>query len=156
MMSEFYDRTKYEPSFDEYRYIEDSYYEFNGDKNAFCKWWLKAKKSGEWEKELKLRKRLDEVTSKMAAELMEKEENLEFYRPYFDRACLAEGILSLLDRSSVSFNLRMKDEPTWRHYKSVQVQFHKTAFEFINVIEESGWITSFKVNKIDTICDIKN
>lgn len=37
MMSEFIDRTGFEPTYEEYRKIEEAYYEFNGDKDAFCK-----------------------------------------------------------------------------------------------------------------------
>lgn len=37
MMSEFIDRTGFEPTADEYAKIEEAYYNFDGDKNAFCK-----------------------------------------------------------------------------------------------------------------------
>ena len=100
MMSEFFDRTGYEPSYEEYRFIEDSYYDFIGDKDAFCKWWLKAQKSGEWAKELKLRKQIVDITVELSRELEAKEENLDFYRPYFDRALVAEGILKVMDRTN--------------------------------------------------------
>lgn len=155
MMSEFFDRTGYEPSYEEYRFIEDSYYDFIGDKDAFCKWWLKAQKSGEWAKELKLRKQIVDITVELSRELEAKEENLDFYRPYFDRALVAEGILKVMDRTS-KFALKMKDEKDWRHFDKVQVKYIRNdVIEFINVIEESGWITSFKVNEIECICDIK-
>lgn len=37
MMSEFIERTSFEPTADEYIKIEDAYYNFDGDKDAFCK-----------------------------------------------------------------------------------------------------------------------
>lgn len=36
MLSEFIQRTGFEPTADEYAKIEDAYYDFDGDKNAFC------------------------------------------------------------------------------------------------------------------------
>lgn len=37
MMSEFIERTGFEPTADEYVKIENAYYDFDGDKDAFCK-----------------------------------------------------------------------------------------------------------------------
>lgn len=37
MMSEFIERTGFEPTSDEYSRIEEAYYNFDGDKDAFCK-----------------------------------------------------------------------------------------------------------------------
>lgn len=85
MMSEFIERTHIEPSYEEYHYIEESYYEFDGDKNAFCKAWLKDKKSGKWDLEYRLRKALDDQKAQYEAQLKEKEENLEFYRDYTEK-----------------------------------------------------------------------
>ena len=51
MISEFIERTGYEPDAREYRAIERAYYDFNGDKNAFCAHWLKEKKAGRWTRE---------------------------------------------------------------------------------------------------------
>lgn len=82
MMSEFIDRTGYQPSSEEYHYIEESYYEFEGNKDEFCKQWLKDSKDGHWAKELRLRKQMDEMKAQMQAIIDEKEENLKFYRPY--------------------------------------------------------------------------
>lgn len=41
MMSEFTDRTGFEPTAKEYAKIEDAYYNFDGDKDAFCKAFVK-------------------------------------------------------------------------------------------------------------------
>lgn len=40
MMSEFIERTGFEPSAEEYEKIEEQYYNFDGDKDAFCTNWL--------------------------------------------------------------------------------------------------------------------
>ena len=37
MMSEFIERTGFQPTADEYRKIEEAYYDFDGNKDAFCK-----------------------------------------------------------------------------------------------------------------------
>lgn len=95
MMSEFIDRTGYHPSYDEYHYIEESYYEFEGDKNAFCEQWIKDNADGHWEKELRLRKQMDDMKAEMQKVIDEKEENLVFYRPYFQRAYDAEKELKV-------------------------------------------------------------
>lgn len=41
LMSEFIDRTGFTPTYEEYRKIEESYYSFDGDKDAFCKAFVK-------------------------------------------------------------------------------------------------------------------
>lgn len=42
LYSEFVDRTGVRVSAEEYRKIEDEYYEFPGDKDAFCRAWKRA------------------------------------------------------------------------------------------------------------------
>ena len=85
MIHEFTERTGYEPTMEEYRFIEESYYDFDGQKDEFCKAWLKDKRNGSWEKELRFRKMLEEQKESFEKKLSEKEETISFYRPYFDR-----------------------------------------------------------------------
>lgn len=153
MMNEFTQRTGYEPSFEEYHYIEESYYEFDGNKDEFCKWWKKASKTGEWAKELKLRQTIDNNKAEYEAKLKEQEENLEFYRPYFDRAIVAESIINAIGKDRVAvFNIKCKDERQWRKFSYVKVKYiDNGTIRFINVIEESGWTTSFKLSDIEYI-----
>lgn len=40
MMSEFIDRTGFEPTYEEYQEIEEAYYNFDGNKDEFCVKWL--------------------------------------------------------------------------------------------------------------------
>ncbi len=90
MMHEFTERTKYQPSQEEYEYIEASYYEYDGFKDEFCQQWLKDKKSGKWEMELKFRRALDQQKAEYEAKIAEQEGLLEFYRPFCERARQAE------------------------------------------------------------------
>ena len=84
MKQEFIALTKYTPTNEEYHYIEESYYEADTVlKSEFCKQWLKDKKSGKWDMEYKLRKRLDEQKVEYEERLREKEEYLVFYRTQF-------------------------------------------------------------------------
>ena len=85
MMSEFFDRTNYTPSNEEYGFIEESYYDFDGDKNEFCKQWLKDKKDGHWDKELELRKKMEEQKKDFLRKIDEQNEFLAFYRREYDR-----------------------------------------------------------------------
>lgn len=81
MIREFTERTKYNPTAEEYHYIEESYYDFEGtSKDDFCKQWLKDKKSGKWALEYRLRKSLDEQKEMYEEQLKEKEEKLQWYR----------------------------------------------------------------------------
>lgn len=84
MKSEFIERTKYEPTAEEYHYIEESYYELDGDKDQFCKQWLKDKKSGAWAKEYRLRKMVDDTKAEMQKKIDEQEENLQWYREQYE------------------------------------------------------------------------
>lgn len=156
MISEFIERTKYEPSFEEYHYIEESYYEFSGNKDEFCKWWKKARKSGEWEKELKLRKKLDEQKAEYEAKLADAEENIEFYRGWFNKALSAEKLVTIfkmIGKDKVSFAMCSKNDTSyWHSYKNVRIKLLTGAgFDFINIIEESGWITSVRIDDIEAI-----
>ena len=85
MMSEFFDRTGCEPTSEEYHYIEESYYEFDGSKDEFCKAWLQDKRSGKWALEYRLRKALDDQKAEYEAQIKKKDEDLEFYRGLTDQ-----------------------------------------------------------------------
>ena len=82
MYKEFVERTHNEVSDEEYRYIEMSYYDFDGSKDDFCNQWLKDVKTGKWEMELKFRKVLDRQREEYEKKIKETEEELDFYRDY--------------------------------------------------------------------------
>lgn len=41
MISEFITRTKFEPTAEEYQQIEEQYYQFEGNKDQFCRSWVR-------------------------------------------------------------------------------------------------------------------
>ena len=84
MMSEFIERTGYEPSYEEYHYIEESYYEFPGNKDEFCKQWKKDQKDGHWQRELSLMKAMDHMKAEYEEKIKEQEDSLKFYRQQMD------------------------------------------------------------------------
>lgn len=94
MMKEFTDRTGYEPTWEEYAYIELSYYDFDGNKDEFCKQWKKDYKDGHWAREMALLKKMEQMEEENKKKIAEMEENLTFYRPYFQRAWNAEKALA--------------------------------------------------------------
>ena len=153
MIHEFIERTGYEPSFEEYKFIEGSYYEFDGQKDEFCKWFKKALKNGEWAKELKLRNRIKVLEDHHEAEIKEEQEKVEFYEPFFDRALNAENILLAIGKENVNkLAIKCKDERTWRKFENVKVNYiDNGAIRFINVVEKSGWVTSIKIVNIEHI-----
>lgn len=68
LISEFIDRTGYRPSADEYAEIEQAYYVFNGNKDAFCRAWCKANphKAGQLWAAIKEQERLSKVFDNVA------------------------------------------------------------------------------------------
>lgn len=73
MMSEFIERTGFEPTAEEYKEIEKSYYDFAGDQDAFCKDFLKNKGVERLIRDRasrieKLKKELEDMNKKLEAE----------------------------------------------------------------------------------------
>lgn len=157
MMSEFTERTGYTPTHEEYHYIEESYYEFPGNKDAFCKQWKKDYEDGHWNRELALMKAMDEMKADYEKKLAQQEENLDFYRPYFNRANEAEKkstILDLISEENVTVEIRTTKGP-WVTYEGVKVVYisksYNGNFDFINIIRKSGLTISIKVEEIEVI-----
>lgn len=84
MKSEFFERTGFEPDEAQYHYIEESYYLYPGNKDEFCKQWVKDNKDGHWERELYLWRCLDDQKEQMQKTIDEQEDNLKWYRKQFD------------------------------------------------------------------------
>ena len=157
MMSEFTERTGYKPSYEEYHYIEESYYEFNGNKDEFCKQWKKDYKDGHWQRELNLMMAQDSIKAEYEKKLAEAEDNLKFYRPYFDRAYSAEKKATILDLvSEEKVNVEIKIAGRWEKYENVKVTYisksYNGIFEFINIKgDEWRYPTSIKLDDIEAI-----
>lgn len=158
MMSEFIERTGYEPTYEEYHYIEESYYEFPGNKDEFCKQWKKDKEDGHWARELALMMAADQMKAKYEKKLAEQEDTLNFYRPYFDRATEAEKKATILDLTSEEkVNVEIKIDGRWEKHENVKIHYvgmsYNGKFEFINIIGTgwSGWMQSIKLANIEAI-----
>lgn len=90
MMSEFIDRTGFEPTASEYAKIEEAYYDFNGDKDAFCKAFIKD--GGE--KKI-CKSRADEI-ARLRGQMLETE--MQFKKDVADRDRRIEELTADLDR----------------------------------------------------------
>lgn len=69
LVSEFIDRTGYRPSAEEYAEIEQAYYVFDGDKDAYCRAWCKANphKAGTYFAAIKEQERVGKVFDRLEA-----------------------------------------------------------------------------------------
>lgn len=90
MYNEFVERTGIEVSNEEYEIIEESYYDSELMKDDFCKEWLKQRKAGKWEIELKFRKRLKETENKAFADMKNMNAQLTNYREALEISSEAE------------------------------------------------------------------
>ena len=82
LVSEFIDRTGYQPTADEYAEIEQAYYVFDGDKDAFCRAWCKANphKTGKLWAAIKEQQRLGKVFDRVSEFVRKcKRKREEFY-----------------------------------------------------------------------------
>jgi uncharacterized membrane protein YgaE (UPF0421/DUF939 family) len=77
LLSEFYERTNIMPREGEYHFIELSYYDFDGDKDEFCKAWKRDKKSGKWELEYRLRREIEEQNEAHKKQIEEMQERID-------------------------------------------------------------------------------
>ena len=90
MMSEFIDRTGFEPTASEYAKIEEAYYDFGGDKDAFCKAFVK---DGGARKLCKAR--ADEI-ARLRGQMLETE--MQYKKDVADRDRRIEELTADLDR----------------------------------------------------------
>ena len=81
LYSEFVTLTETEVSDEEYRYIEQSYYDSELDKAEFCKLWKTDAECGRWAAELALRRKLDRMTE----ELKDREKKIAKLEEQLDR-----------------------------------------------------------------------
>ena len=115
MMSEFTERTGFEPTAEEYAEIEEQYYSFDGDKDAFCQHWkdtvgvegickARAEKIAqlratmlETEKSMMAENaRLEKKITRLEAELEKEQE----WRPYEDKDNCSDKKYDQLARTS--------------------------------------------------------
>lgn len=85
LVSEFIDRTGYQPTAEEYAAIEHEYYHFKGDKDAYCRAWCKANpsKAGTlWAKQ-KENERIGKVFDRLVAHIVKYAKRRDFNRDMF-------------------------------------------------------------------------
>lgn len=109
MIQEFAARTNITPSSEEYHYIEQSYYDFDGNKDEFCKQWLKDIENGKWALELRLRKAIDEQKAEYEEQLKEQEGYLVFYREQFNKYRKAQEKLDKLNKRIIAMTKIMEE-----------------------------------------------
>lgn len=90
MMSEFIERTGFEPTPDEYEQIESAYYDFDGDKDAFCKAFVEN--GGE----LKIYKARAEEIARLRSQMLEVEK--QYKKDVADRDRRIAQLTAELDR----------------------------------------------------------
>lgn len=85
LLSEFIDRTGYQPTAEEYAAIEREYYHFNGDKDAYCKAWCKANptKAGTLWAAIKEQQRIGKVFDRLVAHIVKYAKRRDFSRDTF-------------------------------------------------------------------------
>lgn len=85
MISEFIARTKFEPTAEEYREIEEQYYQFEGDKDKFCRSWVRH---GGIQRLSRERVRKIEALQKQLEEMQKKHaEEVQFYEEHEAHLC---------------------------------------------------------------------
>jgi len=171
LMSEFTERTGYTPVEDEYAIIEDSYYDFEGDKNEFCEQWLKDKADGHWDREMNLRKKYRQHIREKMELKSELATNVKIINDLNEAACkacderdslenqikekeneLAQAkneieFLQATAGAEITYKLKNGEKET----KRVEaVKYIDNGIQFINVIEESGWTTSIRISDLET------
>lgn len=85
LLSEFIDRTGYQPTAEEYAAIEHEYYHFKGDKDQYCRAWCKANptKAGTlWAKQ-KENERIGKVFDRLVAHIVKYAKRKDFDRNMF-------------------------------------------------------------------------
>lgn len=112
MTSEFTERTGIEPTLSEYEVIEEMYYEFDGDKNAFCKDFIKNNRMVE------ALRRLNDKTEKA------------FFKANKNRRDAEEKVADLEDEV-LRLKAQLEKEQEWKPYEDEhnvkQTEYEKLA-----------------------------
>ena len=145
LMQEFIDRTGFEPTIEEYREIEQQYYDFAGDKNAFCAQFDVEKANRDRVK------RLEEAVCKEA----ELRKEIERLQAELDRELgwkPAEGIGTNLPQSSyinLAKDSRKLSDSEARHFIANEFGFDA---DKVRIIHE---VSTYEVNQ-HSLCRIKD
>lgn len=134
LMSEFTERTGFQPTADEYEQIEDAYYNFDGDKDAFCKAFV------EDDGELKVYKARAAEIARLRSQMLEIEK--QFKKDIADRDRRIEALTEDLDRElerkpSAETGTHMEQERYERLASAGRTMSDQEAQEYI--AEECGF-----------------
>ena len=113
MIQEFIDRTGYAPTSEEYRYIEESYYDSPlPTKDDFCIQWLKDLQSGKWDMEYQFRKMLAEQKAEYEAKIAELQETVKWYNEqyYKQRAMIKQAEAEAAKNNMLLASLKARAE----------------------------------------------
>ena len=152
MMSEFIDRTGFEPTASEYERIEKAYYDFDGDKDAFCKAFVKD--SGE----KKICKARAAEIQRLKSQMIELEK--QFKKDVADREKRIDELTAELDKElewkpsdSTGANMEQKSYEELAKYGKVMTDDEAKAF----IADECGFdpekiriqheVNTYEVNK---------
>lgn len=131
LVSEFIDRTGYQPTAEEYAEIEKAYYVFAGDKDAFCRAWCRANphKAGTLWEAIKEQQRLSKVFDRVA-EFVRKSRRRreEFYHMYYreqqefmDEMCAKCKCKDRRELRDMVYRLT-KAVAVWQHWKYENIE----------------------------------
>ena len=121
LVSEFIDRTGYQPTAEEYAEIEQAYYVFDGDKDAFCRAWSKANphKAGKLWAAIKEQERLGKVFDRVSEFVRKcKRKREEFY---YMNYCEQQAFMDSMQEKCKCKSRRELREMMYRLTKSVAV-----------------------------------
>ena len=121
LVSEFIDRTGYQPSAEEYAEIEQAYYVFDGDKDAFCRAWCKANphKAGTLWAAIKEQQRLGKVFDKVAEFVRKCKSKREDF--YYMNYCEQQAFMDSMQEKCKCKDRRELRDMVYRLTKAVAV-----------------------------------
>lgn len=121
LVSEFIDRVGYQPTAEEYADIEQAYYVFDGDKDAFCRAWSHANphKAGKLWAAIKEQQRLSKVFDKVAEFVRKCKRKREDF--YFMNYCEQQAFMDDMCKRTKCKDRRELRDMVYRLTKAVAV-----------------------------------
>ena len=142
LVSEFIDRTGYQPTAEEYAEIERAYYDFWGDKDAFCKAWCREhpEKAGSLTAKIKENDRKGKVFDKLVRHIRTYSKRKDFdrdmlyYMNYQDRSehvdfvCRKTGARNHVELRRIMDSLDRAD--------AVRSSFSPKAYDYYRILDQ--------------------
>lgn len=145
MMSEFTERTGFEPTVEEYAEIEQKYYEFSGDKNAFCEMIIKQGIVQQYMRQRVAKiKELEANLIKAAEEIHQLKEELEKEQEWKPCSFGSCGTNLSQDDYDVLLNTGGTEILTDARAKAVLLDFFGFSPEKVTIVRE---VNTYEVNR---------